>query len=143
MGNVNEGRNESCVTGNEAQCQSSLVSRNVTILGRRTSIRLEPEMWKALRDIAEREVCSIHDVCTLVFVRKKDETSFTAAIRVFLMLYFRAAATENGHRSAGHGDFESMMRRARVSSEYDIHFKCRKRQATALARKIDNDNVSA
>lgn len=103
--------------------QSSLVSRNVTILGRRTSIRLEPEMWQALNDIAERERCSVHDICTLVSVCKKNKTSFTAAIRVFLMLYFRAASTEHGHVAAGHGDFRSMIMRARMPQEYKEYFE--------------------
>ena len=29
--------------------KSSLVSRNITVLGRRTSVRLEPEMWRELK----------------------------------------------------------------------------------------------
>ncbi|MGH1404478.1 MAG: ribbon-helix-helix domain-containing protein [Alphaproteobacteria bacterium] len=120
--------------------QSSLISRNITILGRRTSIRLEPEMWVALNDIAEREVCSVHDICTLVYVRKNDVTSFTAAIRVFLMLYYRAASTEQGHVNAGHGNFDSMMRRARIPSEYIPFFK-RKGRRRSLVR-VDNDNGS-
>ena len=66
--------------------KSSLVSRNITVLGRRTSVRLEPEMWRAMKEIAAREKCSIHDVCSLISIRKKDNTSLTAAIRVFIML---------------------------------------------------------
>jgi predicted DNA-binding ribbon-helix-helix protein len=97
--------------------KSSLVSRNITILGRRTSIRLEPEMWMALREIAKRERCSIHDICSLVSVRKNQDTSLTAAIRVFLMLYFRAATTEDGHVRAGHGNFDFMKKRARVAED--------------------------
>ncbi len=103
--------------------QSSLVSRNITILGRRTSIRLEPEMWNSLNDIADREKCSIHDICGLVFTRKSQETSLTAAIRVFLVLYYRAAATELGHKNAGHGDFDIMKRRARIPAQYKEYFK--------------------
>jgi len=103
--------------------QSSLVSRNITILGRRTSIRLEPEMWTALNDIAKRERCSIHDICGLVYTRKKKQTSLTAAIRVFLILYFRAASTEQGHRQAGHGDFSIMKKRARIPAEYESYFE--------------------
>ncbi|MCK5374591.1 MAG: ribbon-helix-helix domain-containing protein [Alphaproteobacteria bacterium] len=97
--------------------RSSLVSRNITIFGRRTSIRLEPEMWVALNDIAGREKCSVHDVCSLVYVRKNSLTSLTAAIRVFLMLYYRAAATDTGHKEAGHGDFSIMKQRARISDK--------------------------
>lgn len=97
---------------------SSLISRNITVLNRRTSVRLEPEMWVALRDIARREECRVHDLCSLIYVRKSKNTSLTAAIRVFLMLYFRAAATEQGHYEAGHGDFNAMKKRARVSFDF-------------------------
>lgn len=109
------------------QISSSLVSRNITIMGRRTSIRLEPEMWMALKDISKREKCTIHDICTLVSVRKSSVTSLTAAIRVFLMLYFRAAATEDGHQKAGHGNFDEMKRRARIPEELSMYFKNKKK----------------
>jgi predicted DNA-binding ribbon-helix-helix protein len=117
---------------NEYELKSTLVSRNITVFNRRTSIRLEPEMWMALREIAKREQCSIHDLCTLIGVRKNENTSLTAAIRVFLMLYFRSAATEAGHSSAGHGSFENMMRRARVPGEYLGYFKTVKPRAEEL-----------
>lgn len=94
--------------------KSTLVSRNITVLGRRTSVRLEPEMWNALREIAKREQCRIHDICSLVQMRKTPNTSLTAGIRVFLMLYYRAAATEEGHVKAAHGDFGNMLQRART-----------------------------
>ena len=94
--------------------KTTLVSRNITIQRRRTSVRLEPEMWAALNDIAMREGCSIHDICSLVSMRKNASTSLTAAIRVFLMLYYRAASNEEGHRRAGHGSFENMRIRARL-----------------------------
>lgn len=89
--------------------RSSLVSRNVTIGAHRTSIRLEPDMWNALREICRREHVTIHDIASVVSVRKAPNTSLTAAIRVFVMAYFRMAATEEGHNSAGHGPGGSFM----------------------------------
>lgn len=103
--------------------KTTLVSRNITVLGRRTSVRLEPEMWKALRDIAKREGCSIHDICSLISLRKNAQTSLTAAIRVFLMLYFKASSTEDGHARAGHGNIEFMKERARVPQSSISKFK--------------------
>lgn len=97
--------------------KSSLVSRNITVMGRRTSVRLEPEMWTALREIARRESCSIHNLCSLIYMRKSARTSLTAAIRVFLILYYKAAATEEGHDRAGHGSFDNMLQRARMPRE--------------------------
>lgn len=108
-------RNVNINTNGSDEIKTTLVSRNITVMGRRTSVRLEPEMWRALREIAKRERCTIHDICSLICMRKNEKTSLTAAIRVFLMLYFRAATTEEGHSKAGHGDFEIMKRRARVS----------------------------
>lgn len=124
------GEKYSCQAG-----QSSLVSRNITIFGRRTSIRLEPEMWTALNDIAERENCSVHDICSLVFVRKSPLTSLTAAIRVFLMLYYKAATTDVGHREAGHGDFNNMKRRARIPTAYKGYFDKRESKVARQQRR--------
>jgi predicted DNA-binding ribbon-helix-helix protein len=82
---------------------STLVSRNVTIGGHRTSCRLEPFMWDALYDICARERMTIHMLCTRINERKDANTSLTAAIRVFALAYFRAASTEDGHVKASHG----------------------------------------
>lgn len=83
--------------------RSSLISRNVTICDHRTSVRLEPDMWSGLREICRREHATMHVLCTHVAAQKPANSSLTAAIRVFIMNYFRAAATEDGHSKAGHG----------------------------------------
>lgn len=72
-----------------------LISKNVRIRNRRTSVRLEPEMWDALREVALLEGCSIHDLCTGVEDLRAPDASFTGALRVFLMEYFRSAAKSN------------------------------------------------
>lgn len=126
-------------TTSDVGIQSSLVSRNVTIFGRRTSIRLEPEMWAALNDISVREKCSVHDICSLVCIRKREETSLTAAIRVFLMLYYRSASTEQGHARAGHGSFDDMKLRARIPEDFEKFFKRGTRKK--IIHKEQNDNV--
>lgn len=82
---------------------SVLVSRNVTIDGHRTSIRLEPFMWDALLEICKNERMTIHKLCSMIAARKQLGGSLTAAIRVFIMAYFRAAATPEGHEMAHHG----------------------------------------
>lgn len=79
-----------------------LSNRNVTVNGRRTSMRLEQEMWEALREICRREELTVHELCTLIDDRR-GLSSLTAATRVFTLMYFRAAATDEGHATAGHG----------------------------------------
>lgn len=119
----NHSESEDNTQSQKHHTKTTLVSRNITVNDKRTSVRLEPEMWNALRDIAKREGCSIHDICSLIALRKNENTSLTAAIRVFLMLYFRAASTEEGHIRAGHGNFSKMLNRARLKDTPVQRFK--------------------
>ncbi|GAB4373480.1 MAG: hypothetical protein Kow00114_35480 [Kiloniellaceae bacterium] len=75
---------------------STLISRNITLADRRTSIRLEPEMWDALTEICAREGRSLHDICTQIG-RERTQSGLTAGVRVFILNYFRRAASESGH----------------------------------------------
>ncbi|HEX2944245.1 MAG TPA: ribbon-helix-helix domain-containing protein [Rhodopila sp.] len=81
---------------------SRLINRNVVAERGRTSMRLEPELWDALTEICDREM---QDMSTLV--RKVEAAGHaggrTSAVRVFILNYFRAAATELGHAATGHG----------------------------------------
>ncbi len=86
---------------------STLVNRNVTVAGHRTSMRLEPSMWEALEEICRREERTVHEVCTEVDSRRHEST-LTAALRAFIVIYFRVAATEDGHANAGHGSPETV-----------------------------------
>ncbi len=81
---------------------STLVNRNIFLGDRRTSLRLEPAMWDALSEICRREGMSPHELCHLID-RRRQASSLTAAIRVFIMAYFKSAATEEGHARIGHG----------------------------------------
>ena len=81
---------------------SRLINRNVVAQRGRTSMRLEPELWEALMEISEREGKDLSGL-----VRKVEAHDHpggrTSAVRVFVLGYFRDAATEAGHAVAGHG----------------------------------------
>lgn len=79
-----------------------LVNRNVTGARGRTSIRLEPEFWDAMRDYCARERTT-PDALVRDVDLAGDIGGRTSAIRVRLVRYFREAATEEGHMAAGHG----------------------------------------
>lgn len=96
---------------------TSMVSRNVVIAGRRTSLRLEQAIWDALEEIAVREGLSVNEVCTRVD-RARPERSLTASVRVYVLDYFREAATDAGHLAAGHGEAPSPAR-GRAASPRD------------------------
>jgi predicted DNA-binding ribbon-helix-helix protein len=56
-------------------------------------------MWNALNEIAALEGCTIHNLCGAVHDLKEPEASFTAALRVFMMEYYRSAARVNNQVS--------------------------------------------
>lgn len=75
---------------------------SIGISGRRTTVRLEDEMWASFKDVAEKEGCTLQDLASHIYGWKKSDDNFSSAIRVFLILYYRDAATEADHTEAGH-----------------------------------------
>lgn len=86
---------------------SRLVSYNVYSAAGRTTIRLEPEIWQAFR-----EICSRESLTAANLVQKVDEAreagGRTSGIRIFVFNYFRSAATEPGHAAVGHGRLKTV-----------------------------------
>jgi predicted DNA-binding ribbon-helix-helix protein len=113
--------------------ESRLVNRSITAETGRTSMRLEPELWAALEDICQRENLSADGVMRRIEQstqatsqdggktgRKTGRKSGrTSAMRVFILTYFRAAATEAGHRLAGHGA-NRIAALSRAASRYNV-----------------------
>jgi predicted DNA-binding ribbon-helix-helix protein len=89
-------------TGGATVTVSRLINRNVIAERGRTSMRLEPELWEALLEICGREG---QDMSSLVrkVAQRGHAGGRTSAVRVFVLSYFRTAATEAGHLAAGHG----------------------------------------
>lgn len=52
-------------------------------------------MWQALEEVARNSELTIHAVCTLIDERRC-QSSLTAAVRVFLLSYYRDAVLEAG-----------------------------------------------
>tara|TARA_B100000780_G_C20861125_1_gene342330 strand:- start:96 stop:374 length:279 start_codon:yes stop_codon:yes gene_type:complete len=75
--------------------QSKLISRNVTVNGRRTSLRLESATWEALDQICEAEKINVHQLCTMI-EGVRSGSSRTSTVRAFIVTYFRLAASRAG-----------------------------------------------
>ena len=65
-----------------------LVSQNVCVGGRRTSIRLESYLWVSLDDVCRKLSIGRGDVVTMVD-KARCEVSLTSAMRVFILAFFR------------------------------------------------------
>jgi predicted DNA-binding ribbon-helix-helix protein len=70
-------------------------------------MRLEPELWDALGEICQRENVTLADLIKEV-ERHRHPGGRTSAVRVHVMKYFRDAASESGHFSAGHGALDAL-----------------------------------
>jgi predicted DNA-binding ribbon-helix-helix protein len=81
------------------QSERGLRSGNIVVNGHRTSIRLEPEMWTALAEIAGGEGLRVNELVSNIASRTR-AGSLTSAVRVFIMAYYRtkahALAAQNG-----------------------------------------------
>ena len=78
---------------------SSLVIHNVVVAGRRTSVRLEPVMWEALQEIVRQQETNINQLVSEID-RRRNSSSLTAAIRVYIVDFYRSAAAGQGDRAA-------------------------------------------
>jgi predicted DNA-binding ribbon-helix-helix protein len=85
---------------NRENSPSSLVIHNIVVGRHRPSVRLEPVMWDALQDIAHQQGVSLHDLVTDIN-RERSASSLTAAIRVYIVDFYRAAALPGGQPRGG------------------------------------------
>jgi len=69
--------------------RSSLVMHNIVVDGHRTTVRLEPVIWDALRDIARRQEVTVHSLVTSID-RRRTASSLSSAIRAFVVVYLSA-----------------------------------------------------
>jgi predicted DNA-binding ribbon-helix-helix protein len=85
------------------QIVAGLSLRNLVVDGRRTSVRLNPLLWDALRDIAHQRGKTVHELATDIASRQTG--NLTAAIRVYIVEFYRAAAhQEFATSTAAHGE---------------------------------------
>ena len=69
---------------------SHLINRNIGTTRARSSMRLEPEVWGALKEICSAENITVYDLVS------RAETNYvggrTSAVRVYILEHYRSAA---------------------------------------------------
>ena len=68
---------------------SSLHQFYLAIGGRRTSVRLEPEMWNAFHEIAAEQGKAVNALATEID-NLRTASSLTSAIRLYIVRYYRS-----------------------------------------------------
>lgn len=90
-----------------------LTTRRLKVDGRLVALRVEQSYWGALDEIGRREDMTAENIIEDMAQRLRQtvgredpplsSVALANAVRVFIVGYFRQAATEAGHRQAGHG----------------------------------------
>lgn len=67
----------------------AVVSRTVTVGGRRTSLRLEVPVWDGLKDIARNQGKSLDALCGEIHDGRTHGIPFATSVRVYVLNHFR------------------------------------------------------
>lgn len=71
----------------------SSICRNLKIRGRRTSLRMEADMWDALYDVSQRRGMTPSALVSEIEEQRGD-SSTTGALRVYVLRFYREALHE-------------------------------------------------
>lgn len=64
--------------------------RNIRLGEKRTSVRLENEMWAALEEISRDLGLHLNEICNTVYEHRGNSGNFTSNLRVFIVSYYRS-----------------------------------------------------
>ena len=81
---------------------TKLINKVVMINDRRTSIRLCHKEWEALEEVCDIEKITKNDLLSLIESGKHNSLGLTYSARLFIIEYFREAATPEGQYVAKH-----------------------------------------
>ena len=73
---------------------STTISKNVFVGNQRTSVRLEADEWDALGEICHDLGLRMRDLCQNVAHGRPSDCSFTSALRIYTLKYFRDKAAQ-------------------------------------------------
>ena len=65
-----------------------LLCKNVIVNGRRTSMRLEKEVWNALSESCKEQNISLNTLCSQT-EETKDDTGLSSAMRIHALNFYR------------------------------------------------------
>jgi predicted DNA-binding ribbon-helix-helix protein len=69
--------------------KSAIVKRSIVIAGHKTSVSLEEEFWKALKEIAGNRQINLSDLVASIDSERR-HANLSSAIRLFVLDYYRA-----------------------------------------------------
>jgi len=81
--------------------KSSIVKRSIVIGGRKTSVSLEDEFWKAFKEIAEEQHLTLSDLAATIDAYRQ-HANLSSAIRLFVLGQYRDQLGFHREESSDH-----------------------------------------
>jgi predicted DNA-binding ribbon-helix-helix protein len=74
--------------------KSSVAKHSVVLAGHKTSISLEDEFWRALKDIASNRRTTLRDLINSIDTNR-EQGNLSSAIRLFVLNHYKAGAASH------------------------------------------------
>jgi predicted DNA-binding ribbon-helix-helix protein len=71
--------------------QSTVIKRSVVLVGHKTSVSLEDEFWKALKEIAAARKVPVSGLIASID-RTRNEDNLSSTLRLFILEFYRDQA---------------------------------------------------
>jgi predicted DNA-binding ribbon-helix-helix protein len=78
--------------------KSPVVKRSIVVAGHKTSVSLEDEFWKALKDIATHREMTLSELVASIDI-SRHQGNLSSAIRLFVLDHFRAQIGDSRSRN--------------------------------------------
>jgi len=78
--------------------KSPVVKRSIVVAGHKTSVSLEDDFWKALKEIARARDVTLSTLVAAIDKGRR-EGNLSSAIRIFVLHYFRSQMSRAGERT--------------------------------------------
>jgi predicted DNA-binding ribbon-helix-helix protein len=77
---------------------SPVLKRSIVLAGHKTSVSLEDEFWKGLREIAEERDMTLSDIATAID-SQRTHGNLSSAIRLFVLDFYRSELLARGEQA--------------------------------------------
>jgi len=78
--------------------KSSVAKRSIVVAGHKTSVSLEDEFWKTLKEIADERQLTLSDLVAAID-SERQRGNLSSAIRLFVLDFYRDRVSEHEKRN--------------------------------------------
>jgi predicted DNA-binding ribbon-helix-helix protein len=74
--------------------KSPVVKRSIVLAGHKTSVSLEDEFWRGLKEIAGKRLMSLSTLVDTIDAQRQQGSNLSSALRLFVLNHYRARVSD-------------------------------------------------